>query len=51
MKTTVKIENQIYEVGYPQCQGCEHLALPAPCVCLYPGEGCEYPESRKAGDD
>ena len=40
------INGKEYKVGYPTCQGCEHLCFPGPLRCLYPGKGCEYPETR-----
>jgi hypothetical protein len=46
-KTVVTIEKSIYSVGYPECQGCENLCFPAPLTCVFDGDGCEYPDSRK----
>ena len=42
-KTHAIINGRKYRVGYPQCAGCENLVI-THSTCLYPGEGCEYPE-------
>ena len=41
-KTTVIIAGKKYLVGFSLCAGCEQLA--AGGVCLFPGDGCEYPD-------
>ncbi|MFA5714428.1 MAG: hypothetical protein WC998_01640 [Candidatus Paceibacterota bacterium] len=45
-KFVAVINGKEYKVGYPKCQGCEHLCFPGPLTCDYPGKGCEYPELR-----
>ena len=49
-KYVAYIDGRKYKVGYPACQGCEHLCFPAPLACSYPGDGCEYPEHRKSAE-
>jgi len=45
-KTIAIIDRKSYQVGYPQCAGCENLCPLAPATCLYQGDGCEYPAQR-----
>ena len=49
-KEYVIIDGKIYLVSYPACDGCENLCFPAPLTCLYPGDGCEYPQDRVAAE-
>lgn len=43
----VIIDGKTYIPGYPQCQGCENLAVGNGWECIYKEETteCEYPES------
>jgi len=45
--TSTQIAEWLQVVGYPACEGCEHLCFPGPVTCIYPGDGCEYPDARK----